>query len=272
VHLNLPFADDAEFGRLHAAIRLLLPVLPALSAASPGMDGKLTGTLDNRLAVYRTNAARVPSVSGQVIPERAFTREEYEDRILLPIYRDLAPFDPEGILREEWANARGAIARFDRNTIEIRVLDTQECPAADLAIVAAIVAVLKALVEERWSPLAEQQAWEVAPLAAILHETIRDADAARIESGDYLRMFGVRDRRACTAGELWRHVTTELAVGIASIAPECTTALRTIAERGPLARRIAAALGAESQPERLRQVYRDLADCAQTGRLFIAGH
>ena len=27
VHLNLPFANDAEFGRLHAAIRFLLPML-----------------------------------------------------------------------------------------------------------------------------------------------------------------------------------------------------------------------------------------------------
>ena len=31
-------------------------------------------------------------------------------------------------------NSRGAIARFDRNAIEIRVIDVQECPKADLAI------------------------------------------------------------------------------------------------------------------------------------------
>ncbi len=34
-HLNLPFGDDEEFGRLHASIRLLLPLLPALAASSP---------------------------------------------------------------------------------------------------------------------------------------------------------------------------------------------------------------------------------------------
>ena len=44
------------------------------------------------------------------------------------IYRDLAPHDPEGVLRHEWVNARGAIARFDRMAIEIRVLDVQETP------------------------------------------------------------------------------------------------------------------------------------------------
>ena len=43
MHINLPFADDAEFGRLHAAIRFLLPLLPGLTASSPVMDGAVTG-------------------------------------------------------------------------------------------------------------------------------------------------------------------------------------------------------------------------------------
>src|SRR6478736_6440070 len=34
MHLNLPFANDHEFARLHAAVRLLLPILPALAASS----------------------------------------------------------------------------------------------------------------------------------------------------------------------------------------------------------------------------------------------
>ncbi|MHC4769007.1 MAG: glutamate-cysteine ligase family protein, partial [Planctomycetota bacterium] len=33
-HLNLPFANDDEFGRLHAAVRAILPILPALAASS----------------------------------------------------------------------------------------------------------------------------------------------------------------------------------------------------------------------------------------------
>jgi gamma-glutamyl:cysteine ligase YbdK (ATP-grasp superfamily) len=46
MHINLPFADDAEFGRLHAAIRLLLPILPALAASSPIVEGQKTEWLD----------------------------------------------------------------------------------------------------------------------------------------------------------------------------------------------------------------------------------
>lgn len=134
-HINLPFADDDEFARLHAAIRLVLPLIPALAASSPIRDGRIGGSLDERLAVYKTNAARIPSVTGLVVPEPIYTEADYRARILEPMYRDIAPLDPDGLLRDEWLNARGAIARFDRNTIEIRVIDVQECPAADLAIV-----------------------------------------------------------------------------------------------------------------------------------------
>ena len=55
VHLNLPFSGDEEFGRLHSAIRLILPIIPALTASSPILDGKLTGYKDMRLSVYQKN-------------------------------------------------------------------------------------------------------------------------------------------------------------------------------------------------------------------------
>lgn len=148
VHLNLPFADDAEFGRLHAAIRLLLPIMPALAASSPIMDRHVTGLLDNRLDVYRTNARKVPFCTGLVVPEPVFTQADYQREILQRMYRDIAPLDPEGVLQDEFLNSRGAIARFERGSIEVRVLDVQECPAADLAICQAITSVLRALVAE----------------------------------------------------------------------------------------------------------------------------
>src|SRR5690606_32858155 len=114
VHLNLPFDGDDEFGRLHAAVRLILPILPAIAASSPIMDARITGTLDNRLSVYRANARTLPIVSGRIIPGPVHTRADYEREVLDAIYRDLAPHDPDGTLRHEWVNARGAIARFTR--------------------------------------------------------------------------------------------------------------------------------------------------------------
>ncbi len=45
VHLNLPFANDEEFEKLHAAIRLLLPIIPAISSSTPIVDGEVSGYL-----------------------------------------------------------------------------------------------------------------------------------------------------------------------------------------------------------------------------------
>src|SRR3954462_5006799 len=61
MHVNLPFANDTEFARLHAAVRLVLPLLPALGASSPFAEGRAPGPLDLRLQAYRANSPSIPS-------------------------------------------------------------------------------------------------------------------------------------------------------------------------------------------------------------------
>jgi len=134
-HINLPFADEGEFVRLHAAIRLVLPLIPSIAASSPFADEKATGYRDARLNTYKSNQRKVPSVSGFIIPEVIQSLQDYQDIILNRIYSDMASEDPEGVLRYEWINSRGAIARFDRNAIEIRLVDVQEAPIMDISIV-----------------------------------------------------------------------------------------------------------------------------------------
>jgi carboxylate-amine ligase len=267
VHINLPFASDEEFGRLHAAIRLILPILPALAASSPAMDGRVTGTLDNRLAVYRTNARKMPWVSGDVIPEPVFTRADYEEVIFRRMYEDIRPHDPEGILQHEWLNARGAIARFDRGAIEIRVLDIQECPAADLAVVTLIVETLKALVGERWSSTAEQQATASGPLVNVLHATIQEAENAVIGDAAYLRQFDIGPDERITVNELWRRIAAALDVN-GKLGGDEQRALATILERGTLSRRIASALGGAADRAAMERVYRALCECLVANRSF----
>lgn len=265
MHLNLPFANDGEFARLHAAVRLVLPILPALAASSPIADGRPSGLLDTRMEGYRTAVSRVPSVIGQVIPETVCSRAEYEDRILTPMYRDIAPLDPEGVLQHEWLNARGAIPRFDRNAIEIRVIDVQECPQADLAIAAAATAVIRSLYHVDSAALAEQQAIPTDALANILLACIRDAERALIDDAGYLRLLGFPGRH-CRAAELWHHLieTTSLERSGPWREP-----LRVIREHGPLARRILRALGPDFDPAHLHAVYRKLCDCLEAGRMFV---
>jgi len=270
VHLNLPFtgADhpDDEFGRLHAAIRVLLPLLPALSASTPIMDGRLTGVLDNRLEVYRTNSRVIPAAAGLVIPEPVFTRADYERVVFGEIYRQYAPHDPDGVLRHEWANSRGAIARFMRDTIEIRVLDVQECPKADLAICGGITAVLRALVAGQFASLEELRGWQVHPLHEILLTVIRDGERARISDDAYLSMLGWR-AGPCTAGELWAHLLEAAGAGDRSNA-WWRPAMDLILSRGPLARRITAALGENPDGARIQAVYRQLAECVKANQQF----
>ncbi|WP_194720988.1 carboxylate-amine ligase [Noviherbaspirillum malthae] len=277
MHVNLPFADDAEFARLHAAIRLVLPILPALAASSPLADGRIAEAADFRMQVYAGNADGIPSIAGMVVPETVNSRAEYEQRILAPMYRDIAPHDPDGILQHEWLNSRGAIARFDRNAIEIRVIDTQECPHADLAIAAATMDAVRRLYDA--PTLAEQQAIPTEALAGILRACTRDAEQAVIEQPAYLRLMGYPGH-GCSAGELWRHLIGRMTDGEydagAADSPErdgrdswhaWSDPLQTILREGPLARRILRAAGGAS-PQRLHAVYSHLCDCLQEGRMF----
>lgn len=266
MHLNLPFAGEAEFARLHAAVRVLLPLMPALTASSPVLEGRVNGVLDNRLQVYRNNCVRVPSVGGAVIPEPVFTPAAYATEILDKAYRDLAPHDPEGMLCHEWVNARGAIPRFERSAIEIRILDMQECPQADIACAELIAAVLRALVEERWSSLAQQQAWSVDSLVPLLDACIHAGEAVLVADAAYLQLFGLSGRRAVRAGDVWRQLLPQLLDGPAGA--ESRRALEVILEHGPLARRLQRALGAHPDRGRLQNVYARLCDCLDHGELF----
>jgi gamma-glutamyl:cysteine ligase YbdK (ATP-grasp superfamily) len=264
MHINLPFADDEQFGRLHAAIRLILPILPALAASTPILDGRFTGLMDSRLEAYRVNARKIPSISGSVIPEPIFHMAEYRSAILDSLYRDMAPFDEAGILRYEWVNARGAIPRFERNTIEIRVLDLQECPTVDLAIASTVVAVLRLLVEERWCSWAHQKSWGVEPLRAILLDTIRSAEEAVLSDSSYLRLFGYTRSRECSARDLWDHLAVQTAAGSRTR----DSILESILRYGPLARRIVRAIGPDLSRASLVRLARHLSECLAEDRLF----
>ena len=98
-HINLAFNGDSEFARLHSAIRLILPIVPAIAASSPVEEGRLTGMLDTRLSHYRKNQRLIPSIAGAVIPEGVLSRSQYEKQILQRIYRDITPHDPQNILQ-----------------------------------------------------------------------------------------------------------------------------------------------------------------------------
>jgi len=263
MHINLPFADDEEFARLHAATRLVLPLLPALAASSPIVESRATGFMDYRLDAYRRHARAVPAVAGKLIPDTVLDRADYETRILDPIYREIEGRDPDGVLRHEWLNARAAIARFDRNALEVRLADTQECPAADVGIAAATIAAIRAVYDEQWSTLAQQQALSTDALRATLYACIRTADDTIVDDAQLLDALGIPTRR-CPARDIWRRLIA------AGGDPEAWWQPRvaTILDRGTLARRIIKALGGDFSRERLHEVYERLCRCLDRGEMF----
>jgi gamma-glutamyl:cysteine ligase YbdK (ATP-grasp superfamily) len=258
VHINLPFAGDEEFGRLHAAVRVVLPLIPALAAASPYLDGRFTGFMDARMDAYQTNSSRVPSMTGRVIPEPVFTERAYRSEILERIYAETAPFDPEGVLRDEWANARGAIARFDRNAIEIRVMDSQECPLADLGLAHAVITVARLLAEEHFAPLDALQAWDTERLRHLLFAAVRDAEAAVVHDRDYAALFDLS--AGCRFRDIWVRLLNLPDMhkhGGSVFAPVYEAWLR----HGPLARRLTGACGKTPDRVWLKDMADALCEC-----------
>ena len=266
MHINLPFANDEEFAKLHTAIRFLLPILPALSASSPIADGKLSGESDTRLLAYQQNQKRIPSITGKVIPEPVRSIADYHEMIFKKIFADIAPHDTENQLQEEWLNSRGAIARFDRNAIEIRILDTQECPNADLAIAELVIAILKNLVSETSVDFETQIFQDTAALKQIFDQTAHAAEAAIITDRKYLAALGIKDAQI-TAQNLWKHLFETFQIK-KTVSKSSFDVLSTILHDGSLSTRLKKDLGKAPSRTAIDKTFRKLSECLDAGKLF----
>jgi gamma-glutamyl:cysteine ligase YbdK (ATP-grasp superfamily) len=261
-HLNLPFFGDDEFRSLHSAVRILLPLLPAICASSPMVDAKLSGYADTRLEFYKTNQNSVPSFSGKIIPEVVLSRRDYEEKIYQPVYTDIRRLGQDEILDPVWVNSRGAIARFDRGSIEIRLMDVQECPKADIAIATFVAEILLGIVEGELL-LRDHMNFSTDVLAAILDQTIRHGEHAIISDRDYLGLFDIS--APVKVSELLMKLFEQIAREKGSYFPT----MRTLLKVGTLSSRIVRALGDDPAAEDIDRVYRSLAQCLDHNQLYL---
>ena len=267
-HLNLPFYDDEEFAKLHAAIRIVLPILPALCASSPILDGRITGSLDTRLNFYKTNQAKIPSITGKVIPEAVFSKRNYLNTIYEKIKSDIAPYDPNEELNAIWVNSRGAIPRFDRGSIEIRVMDIQECPSADLAALTLVIETIKALAGNLFVSLETQMKWKTEVLAQLLDQTILLGQAAIVDNSEYLALFDFPESKG-SASALWQHILQQLLQNGNPALEGYKKELNIIMREGTLASRIVMAIGKEPSLDKITSVYRRLCECLAHDKMFL---
>ena len=263
MHINLPFYDDVEFEKLHAAVRLILPILPGLSASSPIFEGEFTGFKDARMHVYKTNQKEIPEMTGKVVPEQFFSRKDYFRGIFEPINKAIKPFDTENILDHHFLNSRGAIARFDRNAIEIRVIDIQECPKADLAIAILLVEVLKLLVSEELISLEDQKKWHENDLFEIFNDVIVEAEAAVIKDARFAGIFNLSE--GVSVKDVWSKLYSMVKDDISE---KHQKGIEFLLENGSLSTRILSALGENFSEENISQVYRQLGKCLAENKFF----
>lgn len=265
VTLRLPFSNDEEFSRLHASVRLLLPLLPAISAASPYLNGKAAGALSARMEACLHHTEAVPVLTGPVIPEGAFTEEDYYRIVFSPMAQALVAVEGGHLLDHFRMNARAAVPRFDRGELEIRVVDVQECLTADLALAEMILAVLRAMGSGRWVSPYLQRAWSEDDLFPLFQQTVREGGQAVLSNRDYLFMFGLMKQDQMSVQKIWQHLFVEL---YGELSDECRRVMAHILEHGCLAQRLLRRLGKAPSGTSLALLIDELADHLVTDRLI----
>lgn len=266
-HINLPFYDDGEFARLHTAIRFMMAMIPALTAASPVLDSKFSGYMDKRLYYYEKNQSKIPILTGKVIPEKLFTKHQYQKHVYDRIAASIAPFDTENILKPVWLNSRGAMARFDRGAIEIRIIDNQECVSADLSIVALVTSVVKLLVKEKLVSFNVQESFETETLFQVFKTCVKSGSAAQIVDDQYLQAWGYK--APISGKQFWQDMISK----VSELEPEVMNpwlgTLSELTKNGTLAERIIKALGEDFSREKLHATYQKIADCLASDQVFV---
>ena len=254
--LNLSYGSEAEAVRLHNGVARLLPYLPAVAAASPVYDATVSEDLDSRLRFYWINQRAVPSITGDVIPEDVASFQEYRRRVIAQYSADLQRAGaPAWLLHREWVNSRGAIFRFDRRALEIRIMDEQECIKADVALSCFIRACLRGLLLQNEPPVAHRCL--VQDLGAVIKAGL-DAPV-RHPWGPTARDVCVRYYRLAEA-----HASAEEKLYLPLV--------KTRIEGGNLANRIRRAIERRTQktdvPDAIVHVYLQLAECLTANRLY----
>jgi len=153
-HLNLPYQKEADGILLHNMLANICPYLPAIAASSPIYECSIGEKADNRLVFYKVNQREVPSVSGDIIPDYMSSFDMYRKEVIGRYSHDLKNAGAaQALLCKEWVNSRGAIFRFDRSALEVRIMDEQECIKSDVALGCFVRASLRGLMLIEPAPL-----------------------------------------------------------------------------------------------------------------------
>jgi hypothetical protein len=176
------------------------------------------------------------------------------------MYDAVKSMDPDRVLNDDWLNSRGAIARFERQTIEIRIIDLQECPDVDLAIAEAVVALVRALYDGAVG-FDAQQAVGTEALSKLLFATAERGPEAVIDDSELAAFYGLEP--GVTVGAALRVLLDRGWLG-----GDPSGHVAGLLEHGPLAARLHRVLGDAPSEDEMIGICRELAACLVTNRPF----
>jgi gamma-glutamyl:cysteine ligase YbdK (ATP-grasp superfamily) len=195
------------------------------------------------------------------VPEYVDTFGAYRKEILQPMYAALDRLPNSEPIRHEFLNSRGAVLRFARRALEVRVLDTQECVRMDVAISVFTRAALRQLT-------AEVLAGKLVPppadtLVADFHACVRDGSRALVRAP---HITGTTDGPGVAIRTVLDALLERARTAVVKEDTGYLADIESIIANGTLSERIRARLEPHAQSETalrraLRDVYRELADC-----------
>ena len=256
--LNLPYKNEREAVRLYNALANVLPYLPAVAASSPIYESRIGEHVDNRLHFYSTSQREVPSITGDIIPEYIGSFQEYEKTTINKYSEDLAKLNASRLLlNKEWINSRGAVIRFDRKAIEIRIMDEQECVKSDVSLSCFIRSSLWGIISnEKYPHLAHET------LVKNLDHVVKDGLAARVEHPE-----------GKTAKDVCNHLLKTASDNATSEEKKYLSVVKRRIENGNLSNLILRDVNKKLQKtdmeEAILSVYSKLADCLEKNQIYV---
>ncbi|URR36148.1 glutamate--cysteine ligase [Thermosynechococcus sp. HN-54] len=181
VHINIGLRDPEELIRACRLVRLEAPLFLALSAASPFLDGKVTGYHSTRWAIFPKTPPQVP-----LFTSHGHFIEWTEQQLQLGTMQNV---------RHLWSSVRpnGDRRPYDLNRLELRICDLVTDPIALLAITALLEARLLQLLD---TPDLDPLRWGDGEMLAQLAD---DNEQLAAKSSLEAVLTHWRDRRQLTA-------------------------------------------------------------------------
>lgn len=266
--INLPLGRAHEAVAMMNAAALLIPYLPAVAASSPMYDGQLQAAVDNRLAFILTHQSRIPETQGRLVPEYIESLAGYRRDVVRPMYAAVDRLKGASAIRHEWVNARGAVFKMSRRSMEVRVVDSQECPKMDVAIAAFV----RGALHDTSADLVRGRVRlpDHAQLVDDLHACVQHGSRAKVWA-PHVPGLDRDDNGKAAVSQVLEYLLTRAERRLKRSEQGYLEYVDAIRQRGTLSERMAARLlPYRDRPKRLRDeartLYLELSDCLVQNR------